>query len=571
MSIQLSALLRRSVAILAVVLLASCGGGGVVTSDGVAVRVLPSEYSSRQAVAYSPFRTGNRDTETITATMIKQDLDLLVAGNFKLIRLFDSSDEVAKLTLQVIKDNALDIKVHLGVYIVSGNETFNQAEVARGIALANLYRDTVLVVSVGNETMVSWSFNAVTPAKMAAYITQVRNGITQPVTTDDNWAFFAGATSVILRTIDFVALHTYPLIDTVTDPGSWEWKQEAVAANLRAVAMMDASILKAKKDYDAARANLDRLGYTFLPIIIGETGWKAVVSSGEVMRAHPVNQKMYYDRLKAWQTTSVSSGNGPKTIVYFEAFDEPWKGGDDKWGLFNVSRKARYVVQSLYPSTTWEAGTYTAADALYYVPPIVHGPITANRYTLYAETATAGEVFPAEAPVWNAWQNGTTASVSESTASSSEGTKSMVITPTPLDWGWGMTMAFTYSSDDLSGFVTAGYLNFSVKTTYAGKIEVGFLTGTAAGSNLYDVYIPLDPTSNTYGYLNDDAWHNVRIPISAIIAHGAPAFGMATTVTLDMTTLTNPFVIADRYGVTGKASGSNIRTAIQVDNIYWSK
>ncbi len=571
MSIQLPALIQRASAFLLLALLAACGGGGVITSDGVAVRTLPAEFSSRQGVAYSPFRTGNRDTETVTTAHIKQDLDLLVAGNLKLIRLFDSSDSVARQTLQVIKDNALDIKVQLGVYIVSGNETFNQAEIARGIALANAYRDTVLAVSVGNETMVSWSFNPVSTTKMAAYITQVRNNISQPVTTDDNFAFFAGATSEVLRTIDFVALHTYALIDTVSDAGSWDWKQETVAPNLRAAAMMDAAIAKAKKDYSAARTNLDKLGYTFLPIIIGETGWKSVATGGEVYRAHPVNQKMYVDRLKAWQAAAVAGGGGPRTIVYFEAFDEPWKGGDDGWGLFNVSRQARYVIQSLYPSSQWEAGSYTAADALYYVPPINHGPVTANRYTLYAETLTTGEVRPVETPIWNAWQNGTTSVASETSSSSVEGTKSMVITPTPLDWGWGMTMAFTYSSDDLTAFATTGYLNFSIKTTYPGKLEVGFLTGTAANTSLYDVYLPIQ--SGDYGYVNDGAWHNVKIPISAITPHGAMAYGMTdpTKAKLDLATLTNPFVIADRYAVTGKATNSNITTALQVDNIYWSK
>ncbi len=569
MMIHPIALVRRSCLLLVTALMVSCGGGGVVPSNGVSVRPLPAEYSTRNAVAYSPFRSANRDTETITAAMIKEDLDLLVAGNFKLIRLFDSSDSVAKATLQVITANAMDIKVHLGVYILSGNDTFNQAEIARGIALANQYPSQVLVVSVGNETMVNWSFNRVAPAQMATYITQVRNGIKQPVTTDDNYAFFAAAPAEILRAIDFVALHTYSLIDSVTTPGSWDWRQEGAAAGTaRAAAMMDASIVKAKQDYAAARTFLDRIGYNFLPIIIGETGWKARVTSSEVMRAHPVNQKMYFDRLNAWRAASLAGAAGPKTIVYFEAFDETWKGGDDGWGLFNVSRKARYVVQSLYPSAIWEAGTYTAADALYYIAPIVTGPITANNYTVFAETLAAGAVRPAETLIWNAWQSGTTATAVDTATSAAEGTISKLITPTPLVWGWGMTMSFQLSADDLTNFNTSpGHLNFSIKTTYPGKLEVGFLTGTAANSTLYDVYIPIQ--SGDYGYVNDGAWHTVSIPITAITPHGAPAFGMPTTVTLDMTKVTNPFVIADRYAVTGKTTSST--TPILVDNIYWSK
>jgi hypothetical protein len=49
--------------------------------------------------------------------------------------------------------------------------------------------------------------------------------------------------------------------------------------------------------------------------------------------------------------------------------------------------------------------------------------------------------------------------------------------------------------------------------------------------------------------------------------------GMTNPATskLDMTTVTNPFVIDDRYANTGKAPGSGITTPIYVDDIYWSK
>ena len=567
MTISRSALVRSSLVLLLAALLEACGGGGVVPSNGVTIRALPAEYTSRHAVAYSPFRSANRDTETITSAMIKQDLDLLVAGNFKLLRLFDSSDAVSRQTLQVIKDNGMDIKVQLGVWVASGNETATQADIARGVVLANTFRDIVLAVSVGNECMVSWSFNPVSTAKMAGYLGQVRSSITQPVTTDDNYAFFASAPTEILKAIDFVALHTYSILDTVHDPGSWDWQQASVAASARATAMMDAALAKAIKDHDAARTYLDRIGFTFLPIVIGETGWKATVTGGEIYRAHPVNQKMYFDRLATWK----ASAGAPKNIFYFEAFDEPWKGGDDGWGLFNVSRKARYVVQGLYPSSTWEPGTYTAANALYYIPTAVNAAVTANRYTIYAEATTAGEAFPSETLIWNAWQNGTTAAAAEVSTAASEGTKSTQITPIPLSWGWGMTRSFQLASEDLSNFQATGTLNFSVKTTYSGKIEVGFLTGTAANASLYDVYIAIGP--GEYGYVNDGAWHPVSIPISAITPHGAMAFGMTdpSKAKLDLKIVTNPFVLADRYGVTGKATSANITTPIFIDNIYWAK
>jgi hypothetical protein len=131
-----------------------------------------------------------------------------------------------------------------------------------------------------------------------------------------------------------------------------------------------------------------------------------------------------------------------------------------------------------------------------------------------------------------------------------------------------MTMNLRNGAEDLSNFQASGTLNFSIRTTYAGKIEVGFLTGTSTDSSLYDVYIPI--ASGQYGYVNDGNWHDVQIPISDITPYGAMAFGMTdpTKAKLDLTTVTNPFVINDTYAVTGNAGGST--TPIWVDNIYWS-
>jgi exo-beta-1,3-glucanase (GH17 family) len=552
--------------------LLACGGSGVVPSTGVGVRPLSAEFSSRKAVAYSPFRSANRDTETITAAMIKQDLDLLIAGNFKLIRMFDSSDAVTKLTLKVIQDNALDIKMMLGIYIQNGNDAFNQAELARGIALAKAYPTTILAVSVGNETMVSWSFNPSTPAVMAGFISTVRSQITQPITTDDNWAFYASAPNSVLNVIDFAAVHTYPLADSVHTAGSWDWQQSAVPAANRAAAMMDAAIASAKKDFTAVRSYLDSKGFSGIPIVIGETGWKAVNTGDVGSRAHPVNHKMYFDRLNAWNSAAKTSAV-PINVFYFEAFDEPWKQSDDKWALFNVNRQARYAIQSLYSVNLWEAGTYSTTDAVYYIPVAGNSTITANRYTAYSDVTNAGEAKPTETPVWNAWDNGVTANAPEVTSDSAptDAGKSIQITPVPAVWGWGLALQLPLTAEDMSNFSATGYLSFSIKTTYAGKLEIGFFTGSTTAGSGYDIYLPI--ASGEYGYVNDGAWHSVSIPISAITPKGAMAFGMTdpSKSKLDMTKVTSPFVIADRYAVTGKASGANITTKINIDGVYWSK
>ena len=151
--------------------------------------------------------------------------------------------------------------------------------------------------------------------------------------------------------------------------------------------MMDAAIGKTRSDYAAVRAYLDKNGRANLPIIIGETGWKAADPSGASrykFLGHPANQKMYYNRLLDWAVAS-RTDSGPKGIVYFEAFDEPWKGSDDNWGLFNVARQARCVAQALNPSATWTKDTSKPCDeasALYYVPPVLNAAVTQPSFVI---------------------------------------------------------------------------------------------------------------------------------------------------------------------------------------------
>jgi exo-beta-1,3-glucanase (GH17 family) len=489
------------------------------------------------------------------------------------------------------------------MWMAGNNDAGNKDQMARGVALANSYPSIVVAVSVGNESLVSWSEHKIPVAELAANIKTVRDQIKQPVTTDDNWAYYAAADRAILDVIDFAAVHTYAMVDTHYLPDPWDWQQLGVTdMTKRAAAMMDAAMVATKADYQAARSSLDKKGLGAMPIVIGETGWMAVNPSNKwyTFLAHPVNQKMYLDRLTAWAAEG-KAGAGPKNVFYFEAFDEPWKGDDNGWGLFNVKREARYAIQSLKGNGSaltactfstaqltfidqannckwiWEAGTYTDADALYYKPVVVGAPVTADRYRVYADIAVIGEALPTESPFWVGWGGsaGDTAFTGELTSDITSGDipTTREIQPAPEVWGWGMIAALQSTAEDLTGFEATGRLNFSIKTSYPGKVEVGFLTGTTTTGSAYDVYLPIDPANNPYGYKNDGAWHQVSIPISAITPKGKMAFGMTdpSKSKLDLTKVTNPFVIADRYDVTGKAAGSGNTDKIYVDAVYWSK
>ncbi len=574
--------LRLVLLLLIAAVVSACGGGGGVPYTGVTTRPLSADFTARKAVAYSPYRSSaseaDLNAEVIPKANIKQDLDLLLAAGFRAIRLFDSSDKVARQTLEVIRDNNLNIKVQLGAFVLGSSESASRAEIARCVALANEFKDIVLAVSVGNETMVSWAFNRIAPAVMADYIHSVRSQVTQPVTTDDNYAFWASAPTLITDQIDYAALHTYANLDTWFDPTRWAWKFKNVPEAQRAQAMMDAAITETRRQYQEARDFLDHKGLSYLPIIIGETGWNAVDIGRQRFRAHPVNQKFYFDRLQAWLAEGRAGSSAPKQIFYFEAFDEPWKQGDDKWGLFNAKREARYTVQALNaPGTTFGAaiwvvepvvagndadgnGVYTDADAAYFLPPVVNTAIAADKYTLFSDAAAgASEVRPANLR-WDAF-DGSTAGYAEVAGAYGPGDANtgLRITPKPASYGWGLLrQSPTAATDNLSGFA-AGRLNFLVSTTYPGKIEIGISTDTQDREG-QEAYLQIGP--GDYGYCNTGAWCSVSIPLSAFAA---------VNPKLDLSLLLSRFIIADRYSFTGKPNNAGINNVITLDAIYWSK
>jgi exo-beta-1,3-glucanase (GH17 family) len=550
-----------------------CGGGGYTESPLSVTdrRALSTEFITRPAVNYSPYRSARNEnelgSEVITAANVLQDLRLIKATGIGTIRLFSSS-VFAETVLTVIRDNNLDLKVMLGAYpnpVGSlGAEAANLAELAKCIDLANRFKTIVAAVSVGNETMVEWSTHKIDPVVMAGYLKRVRTAITQPVTTDDNFLFWASVPKVITDVVDFASVHTYPLLDTFYNPSEWDWRLKTVAADQRAQAMVTASINVAKVQFSKARDALDRLGLSNMPMVIGETGWTAVDTPGGPtlsFRAHPVNQKLYFDALQAWAAEG-RRGNGPQAIFYFQAFDEPWKQGDDGWGLFNKDRQARYVVQGLGTcGVTWacEPGSYSSADAVKWVAPTVNTAITANRYTLYAEAVVAGEV-RASGLRWDPFAS-TAYRDDTSTAAPGDGGTSFEITPNPVDYGWGL---FLYSASgvtaNLSGFASSGRLNFWVRSdSYPGKIEVGISTDTE-DRDIQEAYLQVGP--GDYGYCNLNNWCQVSIPITAFTA---------VNPKLDLRLVSFRFIIADRFSFTGKPLNTVGLPKIRVDGIHWSK
>jgi hypothetical protein len=142
-----------------------------------------------------------------------------------------------------------------------------------------------------------------------------------------------------------------------------------------------------------------------------------------------------------------------------------------------------------------------------------------------------------------------------------EGARFMEIGPAPStavgkDYGWGALTVTVPPRVNLGQFQATGRLNFSIKTTYPGKLMFGF--GTAPVGAVF--VVASNTNTDGYGYVNDGTWRKVSIPLSAFTAAGGK---------FDLTKVTNTLVVADIYEQTGNAKGST--TKVYIDAVYWSK
>lgn len=302
------------------------------------------------AVAYSGFREGQHPDRGNGAVNpsddeILEDLQILLAHDFNLIRLYDSGENTLA-TLELIRQHDLPIKVLLGMWLeaefsnhegcawldepipdaeLAANTLSNAAELQRGIELANRFDDIVVAVNVGNEALVKWNDHMVPLEQVIAYVRLVKAAIDQPVTVADNYEWWILDGAPLAAEVDFLGVHTYP---------AWEEKtiDEALAYTVENIARVHAALP-------------DK------PIAILEAGWASVaIEFGD--RANEDKQTRYYDELHNW------AGETNTTVFFFEAFDEPWKGdpnnplGAEKhWGLFNVDRTPKQAQKSRSAAT----------------------------------------------------------------------------------------------------------------------------------------------------------------------------------------------------------------------------
>ncbi len=341
--------------------LALAGGSAPLAPDEL--RPLDPAIWARRAIAYSGYRAGQSPDKGVTPSreQVLEDLRLLQEAGFGLLRVYGAGEH-GRAVVELIAQHRLGLRVQLGAYVRGShakNGDENRRELDAAVELANAHPEVVAAVSVGNEVLVSWSFVAVPPDDLAAYLRYVRARIRQPVTVNDNWEPYAAEPgSPVARVwgrVDYASVHTYAYWDAAFE--LWEFRQLHVPEELRARAMMNAARDYARKNFAAVRAALDAAGRR-IPIVIGETGWQsrptAYLNEAKVKdfarhQAHPVNQAWYYADMHAWAygADGHSPGDGfsrPAAMFYFSAFDEPWKNADDHWGLWDADRAPKRVL-----------------------------------------------------------------------------------------------------------------------------------------------------------------------------------------------------------------------------------
>lgn len=292
-----------------------------------------------QGVSYGPFREEQAPSkEQPTTEQLTEDL-VLIAKHWQLIRMYGTQGYTENV-LRIIRDQELPIKVMLGAWITREHEgdgqssvnqeavQANRREVDELIRLTNDYPDIVIATSVGNETQVYWSDHVTRIDVLVKYIRQVRSATTVPVTTADDFNFWNKPESqTVAAEVDFIVLHVHAL-----------W-----AGNL----LKDA-IGWTERIYDEiCQHHPEKL------VVIGEAGWATQVhTEGEQAKlikgkAGEKEQAIYYRQFTDWARKE------EVCTFFFEAFDEPWKGGphpnevEKHWGLFKVNRQPKEAMQSL--------------------------------------------------------------------------------------------------------------------------------------------------------------------------------------------------------------------------------
>ena len=358
-------------------LLVSCSESGDLSMNKSAKEFIGNpEYP---AISYGGYRGKSRQ-EQPSINEIKEDLYIMHAQGFRVFRTYDLHHPFAENTLKAIKeikqtDPSFEMYVMLGAWIqckdaftekpINHEEDYegNKFEITEAVRLAQEYPDIVKIIAVGNEAMVHWAWSYHVPPKFVLkwvkHLQDLKlNGVLNNdlwITSSDNFASWGGGSAEyhnedlneLIRSVDFVSMHTYAFHDTHYNPSFWNLTTTPENLNKQNI-IMDA--MQRAVDYELDQfesvQNYVRNIDPSKEVHIGETGWSSIASdlygySGSEA-ADEYKLGLYYQMITdVCFVKSIS-------CFYFSAFDEPWKdsnnenGSENHFGLFTVDGKAKY-------------------------------------------------------------------------------------------------------------------------------------------------------------------------------------------------------------------------------------
>ncbi|GGA84714.1 hypothetical protein GCM10011369_28440 [Neiella marina] len=291
-------------------------------------------------ISYGSYRDGESPHKASVSSEadILEDLTILTQKGSKswhLIRMY-GADPASEQVLRVIRKHQLPVRVMQGAWL-SGHQTAqeNEQQISEVIRLANEYPDVVVAVNAGNEIFVDWSWHKFGQQDYDMYIgwiDRIKQAVDVPVTLADDYNFWNKPWSqAIAAELDFIVLHAYAMWNSQTLENAVNWT---------------ATI------YDDIQAR-----YPNKQIVLGESGWatSSISTNGDerliIGEASEQAQAVFLKEYNAWlEQRHIAS-------FLFEAFDEKWKGGEDKpdgiaeknWGIFRSDRTPKQAVASYFP------------------------------------------------------------------------------------------------------------------------------------------------------------------------------------------------------------------------------
>ena len=367
----------KNLFIISFFLIALCSKSGDLVMSKNAKDIIGN--NSYPAISYGGYRGKSREIQP-SIEDIKEDLQIMFAQGFRVIRTYDLHHPFAENTLKAISelknsDSDFEMYVMLGAWIqckdaftdipIHNEEDLegNKVEIVEAVRLAQDYQDIVKVIAVGNEAMVHWAASYhLEPKyvlKWVKYLQDLKiNGTINNniwITSSDNFASWGGGSEEyhnddldeLIRSVDYVSMHTYAFHDTYYNPVFWNLSGDS--EDLSKKDIIKKAIQKAV-EYELSQFNSVQEYVHGIDLSkqvhIGETGWSSVASDlygyGGTEAADEYKLGLYYEMI-----TDVCVAKSI-SCFYFSAFDEPWKdsqnenGSENHFGLFTVHGEAKY-------------------------------------------------------------------------------------------------------------------------------------------------------------------------------------------------------------------------------------